>query len=146
MGGARSSKESPREGVKRPPRGKLCGVEHCGALAHGGKPYCGDHMDLIPKADAIMVEVDARREEINAVLSAGPEGWKRVNVDGSIAREIVEVVKLFGAQPMPKLTKIVSLKRDIVVPYVKALVECGRLRVGLMHAGGRSTTEVVSSV
>ncbi len=144
IGGARSKKPL-QDAAKRPPRGKLCGVEHCGALAHGGKPYCGDHMDLIPKADAIMEEVDARRQEIDAVLSAGPEGWKRVNVDGSIAREIVEVVKLFGAQPMPKLTKIVSLKRDIVKPYVKALVECGRLKVGLMHAGGRSTTEVVSS-
>lgn len=143
--GARSSKEPLQEGVKRPPRGKLCGVEHCGELAHGGKSYCGDHMDLIPKADAIMAEVDARRREIDAVLSAGPDGWKRVNVDGSIAREIVETLKLFGAQPMPKLTKIVSLKRDIVVPYVKALVECGRLKVGYMHVGGRSTTEVVSS-
>lgn len=142
--GARSSKEPLQEGVKRPPRGKLCGVEHCGAITYGGKPYCCDHMDLVARADAIMDEVDTRRREIDSVLSAGPEGWKRVNVDGSIAREIVEAVKLFGAQPMPKLTKILSLKRDIVQPYVKALVECGRLKVVLTHSGGRSLTEVVS--
>ena len=129
----------------RPPRGKVCGVENCGAITTKGKPYCVDHMELVQRADAIMGEVDARRREIEDVLGGGPEGWKKVNIDGSVAREIVEVVRMFGAQTMPKLTKIVQLKRDIVAPYVRALVACGRLRVGLMHAGGRSLTEVVSS-
>lgn len=128
----------------RTPRVKPCGVENCGAPTKNGKPYCLDHMDLVQRADAIMVEVEARRREVNAVLDAGAEGWRRVDIDGSIAKEIVEVVKLFGAQPMPSLTKIVQLKRDIVAPYVKALVAHGRLQVSRVHCG-RSLTEVVST-
>lgn len=132
--------------VPRTLTGKLCGVENCGGVTTNGKPYCLEHMDLVKRADAIMEEVESRRREIQAVLDAGPEGWRRVDVNGSIAREIVEVVNLFGAQPVPKLTKIVQLKRDIVAPYVKALVEKGRLRVRRGHCGGRSLTEIVETV
>ena len=142
MGGV--SKGQERLPSTRAPRGKPCGVENCGALTTKGKPYCVDHMDLVQRADAIMGEVEARRNEIEFVLAGGPEGWKRVNVDGSIAREIGEVVRMFGPQTMPRLTKMVSLRRDVVSPYVRALVNCGRLKINLMHAGGRSLTEVVS--
>lgn len=137
--------DGKRKALSRPLHGRSCGVENCGGTTTNGKPYCLEHMDLIKRADAIMEEVDARRREIESVLAAGPEGWRRVNVDGSIAREIVEVVNLFGAQTVPRLTKIVQLKRDIVAPYVKALVANGRLRVSRGHCGGRSLTEIVSS-
>lgn len=143
-GGTGSTRRSP---VSRPPRGHgVCGVENCGGVTKNEKPYCREHMDLLQRADSIMNEVEARRAEVAAVLGAGSEGWKHVKVDGSIAREIIEVVKVFGAQTVPKLGKLVQLKRDILVPYVTALVRSGHLRVNKMHCGGRSLTDVVSPV
>jgi hypothetical protein len=125
-------------------RGKTCGVENCLDAPTKGKPYCSEHLELVERADALIAEVRARETEIHAVLSAGPEGWRRVDVNGSVAKDILGVIEVYGPKPLRDIGRLAQLKAAIVVPYIQALRAANLVRVTYASAGRRTVSEVIS--
>ncbi len=98
------------------------------------KPYCSDHLDLVERTDALIDEVNKRRREIAAVLGAGEEGWRLVDLEGSVAKDILGALEVYGAQTLQGLSRFVQLKAAIVQPYVKAMLEKKLIRTKYARA------------
>jgi hypothetical protein len=124
-----------RPSSQQPVRRNQCGVELCTEPTANGKPYCLDHLDLVQRADALISEVNARQREIEAVLAAGPEGWRRVDVAGSVAQDILGIVEVYGPQTIRSIARAATLTQTIVTPYVNALLNHGLIQVAPVRVG-----------
>lgn len=129
--------------VKRPPRGKICGVQFCEQITTKGKPFCGEHLILVERTEALIAEVKARDDEIKAVLEGGREGWRNVGENSSVAQDIMGVIEIYGPQTIAAIGRTAALKAAIVLPYVQALAARGLVKVTRAIIG-RDVDEVVS--
>lgn len=68
-----------------------------------------------------------RQAEIDRVREAGLDGWRFVDLNGSVAGDIVGSVRTHGVQLVKNIGRHVGLKGSLVQCYVKALVQNGVL-------------------
>jgi len=127
-------------------RKNQCGVELCGEATAKGKPFCLDHLDLVEHADALISAVREREREIEAVLAGGPDGWKHVDPNGSVAQDILGIVEVYGKQTVRSIARAATLTQSVVVPYVKALRNSGLVRVTKVRVGDAIEDEITRPV
>ena len=98
-----------------------CGVEDCTLPRLAGETLCIEH-ERTSHIEALTAEVEERYAEERAVRAAGQDGWRQVDVHGSIAREIVGELKK-ADQPLGKLRLHIEISHDAIMAYSLALVE-----------------------
>ena len=107
-----------------------CNVEGCEKTTRNGKRFCVDHLEFASaRVDELEAALDVRRDEIERVAAAGLEGWRVVDLSGSVSADIVGSVKAHGTQLVKHIGRSVGLKGCLVRCYVKALVTGGVLRL-----------------
>ena len=50
------------EGAKRPPSASTCGVSGCATFTRHGKPFCVDHIAMLPYAAEVAAELAKARK------------------------------------------------------------------------------------
>jgi DNA-binding transcriptional ArsR family regulator len=118
-------------------RSHPCGVEDCPEFTSEKKPFCAIHLDRIDRADSLKREIEARKEEQEAVAQAGQQGWMKVDAGGSTARDILSALAE-GPQDMRSLARLASISQAIIRSYVAALKKAGLVKVSVSE-----TTSVV---
>ncbi len=107
-----------------------CNVEGCEKTTRNGKRFCVDHLEFASaRVDELESALATRQAEIERVAEAGLEGWRVVNLSGSVASDIVGSVRAHGTQLVKHIGRSVGLKGCLVRCYVKALVANGVLRL-----------------
>ena len=105
-----------------------CNVEYCEKTTRNGKRFCVDHLEFASvTVDNLAAKLAEREAEIRRVLEAGQDGWRFVDLGGSVAGDIVGSVKTHGTQLVKHIGRHVGLKGCVVQHYVKALVSSGVL-------------------
>lgn len=112
-------------------RSHQCGVESCPLVTSDKKPFCADHLDRLGHADQLRREIAARDKEQKEVLHAGQQGWMKVDVNGSTARDILSSLRANGPQDYKSLARLVSIGQNLVRPYVAALKKAGLINVAV---------------
>lgn len=107
-----------------------CNVEGCEKTTRNGKRFCVDHLEFASaRVDELETALAVRQAEIDRVAEAGLEGWRVVDLTGSVTSDIVGSVRAHGTQLVKHIGRNVGLKGCLVRCYVKALVSNGVLRL-----------------
>lgn len=102
-----------------------CRAPGCSAPTSERKPYCSDHvLSHLPLAQKLHAEVEARELEEARVAR---EGRAAVDLEGSRAIELLELLEAEGAAELDELSKLCGLTTDALRAYVHALVRAGRV-------------------
>jgi len=120
-------------------RSHPCGVENCPEVTSEKKPFCAAHIDRLDHADRLKREIENREREQAAVAEADRQGWMKVDVNGSTARDILSALSTQGPQDMKSLAKLASISQGIIRSYVAALK-----RAGLVDVAVSETTSIVA--
>jgi DNA-binding transcriptional ArsR family regulator len=89
---------------------ELCVV--CSSATTGRKPFCIDHLEELPYVAALREELAAREA-------------KRLNLDGSRAQELIEMIALRGAVTPKRLALVVDLGEAELMRHIRALERAG---------------------
>lgn len=94
--------------------GPPCEIKGCPGKTVGNKPYCLDHVHLMPYAAKIQEREEAREAEIK--LRGGPP------IDGFVAQDLLGAIRLQQSS-IPALSRDLRVPHDVVERLVKALVK-----------------------
>jgi hypothetical protein len=108
------------------PLADVCTVDGCRRTTNDRKPFCLDHIDRMPYARQIASEIEARDREALAV-GLGP--CDHVDLAGSRAREIVDVLRCHRALSLERLAELVCLDHETFTAYARALERAGLVRM-----------------
>ncbi len=95
--------------------GPPCEIKDCDGRTVGNKPYCLDHVVLMPYAAKIQRREEQREQEI---LSKTPP------LDGFVAQDLLGAIKL-NQSSIPALSRDLRVPHDVVARLVAKLVEAG---------------------
>jgi hypothetical protein len=113
-----------------------CRVKGCTTKTAENKPYCIDHIEQSPHAKRILDYLAER--EVEEDRATRPSGWKRIDVNGSRAREIMEYLAIHGAQSPKRLALKVEIAPAALDAYITALEKAKAVR--LLTLGSRRGT------
>ncbi len=99
---------------------KQCGV--CGKSTREGKPYCPDDIEYHPYVQGILRTIEKREKEIKNVEK---EGQREVDINGSVAQEILSLVNVNGGRTIARLARDLNRAIDVMTHYAKALSYAG---------------------
>lgn len=105
-----------------------CAVRGCPGDAHQGKPYCLRHLPQMPYALRVVLELEEREREVELVRARGPAA---VNVQGSRARELLDLLETHGLRSPGELANIVDAETAIAASYLVALEAAGLVVVAV---------------
>jgi hypothetical protein len=91
----------------------------CPGRTVGNKPYCLDHVHLMPYAAKIQ-QREAKREA--EVESGNPP------IDGFVAQDLLGAIKL-NQSSIPALARDLRVPHDVVEPLVHRMVEAGLVTI-----------------
>lgn len=112
---------------RKPSSKQPCGKKGCANTATENKPFCIDHLEQFGHAAKLSSSLAERDEE--ELKAASRLGWKKIDVRGSRAQEIVEVLIASGAQTPKRLAIMVDIRPEALAGYLKALERAKILRV-----------------
>ena len=127
-------------GARRIPTHGWCsareGEKPCTLRTNHMKPYCEEHLKRMPAVGTIVDELRARDEELNEALKR--HGWKRIDVHGTRAQDIVRIVFAYRRLTIERLAIKAELYdgdgarirggRRAIESYVRALEQHGILQ------------------
>lgn len=96
--------------------GPPCEVRLCRGRTVGNKPYCLDHVHLMPYAARIQERESKRDQEVS--MLGGPP------TDGYVAQDLLGAVKL-NQVSIPALSRDLRVPHHVVEDLVRRLVEAG---------------------
>ncbi len=102
--------------IHRSPAKEPCSVHGCPNTTTERKPYCIEHLYLIPETEAIAAEL--RRREFEVALAARGN-WRRIDSGGTVANELRSLLRVEGALNLQGIASKLSL--DITDPKQKRL-------------------------
>lgn len=106
--------------------GPPCEIKGCPGKTVGNKPYCLDHVHLMPYAARIQEREAARESEIK--LRGGPP------IDGFVAQDLLGAIRLQQSS-VPALARDLRVPHDVVEKLVASLVKAGMVTI---HRSKRS--------
>ena len=115
-------------------RTHACGVAGCPEFTTKKKPFCLAHLELIGHAERLKTEIAVREAEQKAVLEAAERGWEKVDVQGSISRDILSILETQGPQSVGGLARTVAIDPRTARSYVAALKKAGFVKVTVSEA------------
>ena len=74
----------------------------------------------------VRAELDAREKEMNEVIN---DGYSAVNLDGSRAIEILDLVRERGAMTMGRLSNEILMTVNVIKIYAKRLELAGLVKI-----------------
>ncbi len=95
--------------------GPPCEIENCEGRTVGNKPYCLDHVILMPYAAKIQRREEQREQEI---LSKEPP------LNGFVSQDLLGAIKL-NQSSIPALSRDLRVPHDVVAWLVDKMVEAG---------------------
>lgn len=95
-----------------------CQQAGCKRATTGRKPYCTEHVALMPQVQRLQEELQRREDEWSAVLRRGA---RAVDPQGTTAQEILMYLKIQGSSTVRRLAKDLSMDLELLTPYVNAL-------------------------
>jgi len=98
--------------------GPPCEILNCPGKTVGNKPYCLDHVHLMPYAASIQEREAEREAEIGE--KAGPA------IDGFIAQDLLGAIKL-NQSSIPALARDLRVPLKVVERLVKKLEKAGKV-------------------
>jgi len=110
-----------------------CRIIGCNRHTKNGKPYCVNHVESNPYVSHVLSVISDRKHEEEIVAR---RGWTAVNIDGSIAQEILQFLRVNGARSLKRLSR--DLRRDskLQAMYCVALTKAGLINVSKNKRGG----------
>lgn len=109
-----------------------CELEGCRKATNGRKPYCTKHLTKMPYVRQVQQRILDRQAEWDRVEATGS---RAVNAQGITAREILEYVKIHGPCTVRRLSKDLSMGRELLDPYVKSLRRKSHIRLTANNRG-----------
>ena len=100
--------------------GPPCEIQDCPGKTVGNKPYCLEHVHLMPYAAQIQEREAAREDEI--AQKGGPP------IDGYVAQDLLGAIKLHQAS-IPALARDLRVPHDVLEELVGRLVVKGVVEV-----------------
>ena len=94
--------------------GPPCEIKGCTGRTVGNKPYCLEHVQLMPYAAKIQDREEAREREIES-KSGAP-------IDGFVAQDLMGAIKL-NQSSIPALARDLRVPHDVVEALVHHLVK-----------------------
>jgi hypothetical protein len=115
----------------------FCMHAGCSKKTSDGKPYCLDHVGLLPHPMRVLDEIGRRDAEIE--LASTEEGWKSVDPGGLVAEELIRCLERNGGSAsFKRLALEGQINAAAAEGYVKALVQAGLVReLGRTRKGNR---------
>jgi len=102
------------------PRGKCL---ECGGIT-SGKPYCLEHLNLLPGTSELIEKIEGREQEIENAHTG------KADVKGEIAADILSVLRFRKSSISPSaLAKDVGLRGNVIEPFLVALQEVGKISI-----------------
>jgi hypothetical protein len=127
-------------------RSQFCGVEGCGELTTKKKPFCQTHIEQVTHGRTLSEELKQRKEEQVRVLAKGKKGWKEVDLNGSRAQELLNVLEVQGALTPEGLASKLAIDVRVLAGYIHAFERVGRVRVFAFETGARGRKALVTLV
>ena len=109
-----------------------CEANGCNETTRNGKPYCTEHVELLPYVSRLIDQLDERDAELNRVLRRGPQ---HVDPQGITAQEIILQLKLYGGRTVARLSRDLMLDEQVVESYGRALARLGAVSIGRHRRG-----------
>jgi len=116
--------------------GSPCGEKGCTQHTRERKPYCPDHLDLIPNVRLVMDKIEALELEAEEVGAK----TRKARPDSVHAREII--IRLASALSLTagRLSQDLGLEKGVVMAYSRALAKAGKVRLGKTERGEYTVT------
>jgi hypothetical protein len=110
-----------------------CNEPGCGKSTREGKPFCSDHYDRHPYAQALIADLKANAAQVERVKKKP----RAAGADDLIACEIVTQLRVHGDRTVPRLARDLREDTDVIEAYVKALKRQKRVSFGRTARGTR---------
>jgi hypothetical protein len=107
---------------------RACLVRDCAGATSEGKPYCLEHLSLLPYVGRL-----ARRER--EAREAAGRGRNRIDPRGVVAREILEELEVHGDVTPRRLAQGVALDRRVLGRFLVALERAGLVSLRAARGG-----------
>lgn len=122
-------------------RTSACQVDGCRESTREGKPYCPEHIDRLDYVARIQAQLEEREAEVAEVAK---RGWKAVNIDGPIVKEILMHMRMKGTQTVERMAREVAGGQlsDVIEQYVEALVRKRLVKLGTTQRGSTAVSPV----
>ena len=115
-----SSKPTRRKRGSARCYGPPCEMDNCGGRTVGNKPYCLDHVHLMPYAARIQKRESSREEEVKS--KEGPP------LDGFVSQDLLGAIQL-NQSSIPALARDLRVPGDVVEVLVGKLVKAGLVTI-----------------
>ena len=109
-----------------------CEAAGCTETTRNGKPYCTNHVELLPYVNRLIDTLEARDAELERVAKRGP---RSVDPQGITAQEILLQLKLYGGRTIARLSRDLMLEENVVESYGRALAKLGCVSIGRHRRG-----------
>ncbi len=109
-----------------------CEAPRCSQRTRDGKPYCPEHVELLPYVQELQAALAEQQAEQRRVASRGA---RAVDPDGLTARELLLQLDLYGDRTVERLARDLQLDVDLVHAYAKALARHGRVSLSQTRRG-----------
>lgn len=109
-----------------------CEADGCHETTRNGKPYCTEHVELLPYVNRLMEQLEQRDAELDRVSKRGP---RMVDPQGITAQEILLQLKLYGGRTIARLSRDLMLDENVVESYGRALAKLGCVSIGRHRRG-----------
>jgi len=96
--------------------GPPCEIAGCSGRTVGNKPYCLDHVHLMPYAASIQEREEAREQEVKT--KGGPP------IDGFVAHDLLGAIQL-NQSSIPALARDLRVPHGVVEKLVLRMVKAG---------------------
>ena len=113
-----------------------CGAKGCTEYTRERKPYCPDHIYLIPDVQLIMAKIEALEQEAAEV----GDGSREARADSGHSQEIMIRLKSALSLTVGRLSRDLGLEKDVVMAYACALAKVDKVRVGKTKRGEFTVT------
>jgi len=121
----------PRFDIKRH-QTKYCTIEGCGKFTRAGKTFCSNHIEHQPYVQRVLGRIAEREDEMALVIRKGTRG---VDVQGVVAKEILDYIRVHGERTTSKMAKEMSIEKDIVMAYITVFKRRRLVRLGKTSRG-----------
>lgn len=138
--------ERSERGVRGPTG--FCSAPRCSGKTTGRKPFCLDHVHLMAVAADVLAR-EAERDEEARVAVASEDGWRKIDLNGSRSKEILDYLAFSGPQSVKRLAMFVEVSPEAVEAYVRALAEARlvkRVTLGSRRGQPRHIVDLVERV
>ncbi len=122
----------PSDHVPKRRSGRDCDAENCSSPTREQKPYCTEHVYLLPQASEILSDLATRAQQVHEA-GRDPE---TARVDHLAAADILNLLTQCGARTMKRISRDTGISHDAVDAYCVALKREGLVTVGTTPRGG----------